>query len=144
MSLGDNPRLPSACSSVSARIQMLGSAQYLSSQRVGLCSASMIESSTPSINQDDSNAALLRAASHEPLESVALAESDAECQEREDADALNEVIMAVDLRDKGTIGCCYYVAREEKLYLMDDVKCGGLDVIDTCTVVPANNRLTIY
>lgn len=54
--------------------------------------------------------------------------------EEDDAvlDALNEVIMAVDLRERGTVGCCYYVAREEKLYFMEDVKFGGLDVVDTC------------
>lgn len=58
-------------------------------------------------------------------------EDEAVIEEREEDDALNEVVMAVDLRDRGTVGCCYYVAREEKLYLMEDVKHGGLDVIDT-------------
>ena len=49
-----------------------------------------------------------------------------------DADALNEVIMAVDVRDRGTVGCSYYVARDEKLYFMEDVKLGGVDVVDAC------------
>lgn len=49
-----------------------------------------------------------------------------------DIDALNEVIMAVDLRERGTVGCCYYVARDEKLCFMEDVKFGGVDVVDTC------------
>ncbi|KAK4993873.1 chaperone ATPase hsp78 [Elasticomyces elasticus] len=48
-----------------------------------------------------------------------------------DLDALNEIIMGVDLRDRGTVGCSYYVAREEKLYFMEDVKLGGVEVIDT-------------
>ena len=39
--------------------------------------------------------------------------------------------MAVDMRDRGTVGCSYYVAREEKLYFMDDVPFGGIEVIDT-------------
>jgi DNA mismatch repair protein MSH5 len=47
-------------------------------------------------------------------------------------DALAEVIMAVDLRERGTVGCCYYVAREEKLYCIEDVRFGGIEVIDTC------------
>ncbi|KAL9071237.1 MAG: hypothetical protein Q9157_005541 [Trypethelium eluteriae] len=47
-----------------------------------------------------------------------------------DADALNEVVMAVDMRGRGDVGCCYYVARDEKLYFMEDVKLGGLDVVD--------------
>lgn len=58
-------------------------------------------------------------------------EDEADIDEREENDALNEVVMAVDLRDGGTVGCCYYVAREEKLYFMEDVKYGGLDIIDT-------------
>lgn len=58
-------------------------------------------------------------------------EDEADIDEREEEDALNEVVMAVDMRDRGTVGCCYYVAREERLYFMDDVKHGGLDVIDT-------------
>ena len=50
----------------------------------------------------------------------------------EDADYLNEVIMAIDLRDRGTVGCCYYVAMDEKLYLMEDVKHGGLEIVQAC------------
>ncbi|KFY67615.1 hypothetical protein V496_01506 [Pseudogymnoascus sp. VKM F-4515 (FW-2607)] len=62
---------------------------------------------------------------------VAEIESEAEVQDREDADALNEIIMAVDMRDRGTLGCAYYVAREEKLFLMEDIKLSGLDIVDT-------------
>lgn len=40
--------------------------------------------------------------------------------------------MAVDVKGKGNIGCSYYVAREEKLYMMEDVKLGGLEVVDMC------------
>lgn len=48
-----------------------------------------------------------------------------------DDDSLNEVIMAVDVRTRGTVGCSYYVPREEKLYFMEDVKFGGADVVET-------------
>jgi DNA mismatch repair protein MSH5 len=48
-------------------------------------------------------------------------------------DSLNEVIMAVDFQGHNTVGCCYYVARDEKIYFMEDVKLGGFDVVDTCT-----------
>lgn len=61
-------------------------------------------------------------------------EDDANNQEWEVDDSLDQVIMAVDMRDKGTVGCCYYVAREEKLYMMDDVTYGGIDVIDACQI----------
>lgn len=50
---------------------------------------------------------------------------------REDDDSLNEIIMAVEMRERGTVGCAYYVAREEKLYLIEDIKMGNLDIIDT-------------
>lgn len=52
--------------------------------------------------------------------------------EDEDIDHLNEVVMAVDLNGATTVGCCYYVAREEKLYFMEDMKLGGPDVVDAC------------
>jgi len=35
-------------------------------------------------------------------------------QADEDADALGEVVMAVELSKKGTLGCSYYIAQEEK------------------------------
>lgn len=68
----------------------------------------------------------------EIFESTDPPEDDAKIQDREVDDSLDQVIMAVDMRDKGTVGCCYYVAREEKLYMMDDTTYGGIDVIDAC------------
>lgn len=44
---------------------------------------------------------------------------------------MNEVIMAIDMRGSGTIGCAYYVAREETLFLMQDIKSGDMDLIET-------------
>ena len=58
-------------------------------------------------------------------------EADDEIEERENADALNEIVLAVDMRERGTLGCAYYVAREEKLFIMADIKLAGLDVVDT-------------
>jgi hypothetical protein len=45
-------------------------------------------------------------------------------------DTLNEVFMSVDLTNRGTVGCCYFVARDEKLFFMEDIQCGDVDVID--------------
>lgn len=59
-------------------------------------------------------------------------EDDTEVPEREANDFLDEVIMAVDLRDWATIGCSFYTAREETLYMMEDVKSGGPEIIETC------------
>lgn len=50
---------------------------------------------------------------------------------REDDDSLNEIIMAVEMRERGTIGCAYYVAREETLYLVEDIKMASIDIVDT-------------
>ena len=46
-------------------------------------------------------------------------------------DTLSEVIMAVDMTTRGTVGCCYYVAREERLYFMEDIQIGDVDIVDT-------------
>ncbi|GAM86101.1 hypothetical protein ANO11243_041110 [Dothideomycetidae sp. 11243] len=44
-------------------------------------------------------------------------------------DSLHEIIMAVNIRERGTVGCSYYVAREEKLFCMEDMKLGGVDAV---------------
>ncbi|KAL2043280.1 hypothetical protein N7G274_003586 [Stereocaulon virgatum] len=58
-------------------------------------------------------------------------ENEAEVEEREQSDNLDEVIMAVEMRDKGTVGCSYYLPREQTLYMMADVERGGVVVINT-------------
>ena len=50
----------------------------------------------------------------------------------EQDDTLNEVIMAVELTPRGTVGCCYYVARDEKIFFMEDIMMGDVDVVDAC------------
>ncbi|KAF4637415.1 hypothetical protein G7Y89_g664 [Cudoniella acicularis] len=67
---------------------------------------------------------------HAPSAPLEIEEDESEIQMREDADSLNEIIMAIDMKG-GSVGCAYYVAREEKLYLMQDIKFGGLDIVDT-------------
>lgn len=57
-------------------------------------------------------------------------ETEEEIKKREDADAMNEIIMAIDMRERGTLGCAYYIVREEKLYMMEDIKMAGLDIVD--------------
>ncbi|KAF7936017.1 uncharacterized protein EAE98_002236 [Botrytis deweyae] len=61
-------------------------------------------------------------------------ENEADIQEREDCDSMNEVVMAVELKGRGTVGCAYYLAREEKLCMMADISMAGLDIIDTLKV----------
>ena len=43
---------------------------------------------------------------------------------------MNEIILAIDMKDRGAIGCAYYIAREEKLCLMEDMKMAGLDMVE--------------
>ena len=53
-------------------------------------------------------------------------------QDGEDVDVLDEVVMAVDLRQRDTVGCAYYVARDGVMYLMEDAELGGKDVVELC------------
>jgi DNA mismatch repair protein MSH5 len=76
-----------------------------------------------------------------PLTSDALPRNNGVDEDPDGNDALNEVIMAVDLRERNTVGCCYYIARDEKLYFMEDVKLGGVDVVDACTLL---HRVSMY
>ena len=61
-----------------------------------------------------------------------LTENDADIEETENEAQANEVVMAIDVSSKGAVGCCYYDAMEEKLMLLSEVSCGGLEVIETC------------
>ncbi|KAI8956371.1 muts domain V-domain-containing protein [Xylaria longipes] len=60
---------------------------------------------------------------------------DSEVLSEESADAMNEIIMAIDMRDRGprgsTLGCAYYVVLEEALYLLEDVAMAGVDLVET-------------
>lgn len=59
------------------------------------------------------------------------AESEEEIASREHEDHIHEVVMAIDIRGRDTVGCCFYVAREEKMFLLNDVMHGGVDVVAT-------------
>jgi hypothetical protein len=45
-------------------------------------------------------------------------------------ESLDEIVMAVDMKPRGTVGCAYYVAAQEKLNFMEDIELGGPDVIE--------------
>ncbi|KAL4809528.1 muts domain V-domain-containing protein [Aspergillus unguis] len=46
-------------------------------------------------------------------------------------DDLDQIIAAIDKKDAGTVGCCYYSAQEKKLYLMGDIKHSNTETLDT-------------
>jgi hypothetical protein len=48
-------------------------------------------------------------------------------------DFMEQIIVALDMRDKGKVGCAYYVASEERLLCMEEVSGGGVDMVDKCT-----------
>ena len=51
-------------------------------------------------------------------------------EEEADHERLDEIVMAIEMKDRGTIGCCYYVAAREAMFLMSDAKSAGLDIVD--------------
>ena len=95
-------------------------------KRVSLIPPSLKTSSVPSYSP-------IRNAKTHQQQSIsvprdAIEEGDAEGIEEDDS--MLERIMAVDMRDRGSIGCCYYTAANETLYLLEDIKSGGLETID--------------
>ncbi len=68
--------------------------------------------------------------------------SEARNDAEENDDTLIEVIMAVDMTPRGTVGCCYYVARDEKLYFMEDIQCGDVHIIDSRMFYPTDHQVT--
>ena len=56
-------------------------------------------------------------------------------------DFLDEIVMALDVRDRDTLGCCYYSAAEEKLYVMQDIRSGGQELVDKCKMLLRVQRL---
>ncbi|KAJ9602597.1 hypothetical protein H2200_012790 [Cladophialophora chaetospira] len=47
-----------------------------------------------------------------------------------DDDFLEQVIMAIDIREKGKVGCAYYIAGEERLLCMEEIIGGGSEVVE--------------
>ncbi|KAL2835892.1 muts domain V-domain-containing protein [Aspergillus pseudoustus] len=43
----------------------------------------------------------------------------------------DQIIAAIDMREAGTVGCSYYSAEEEKLYLLEDIKHSNTEILDT-------------
>lgn len=54
----------------------------------------------------------------------------------EEDSVTDEVIMCVDVRERGTVGCCFYESSTGSLHMVEDIQFGGLDVIDTRGCIP--------
>lgn len=63
---------------------------------------------------------------------------DDEVLEQSVDDDLGQIVVAIDMRDSGTIGCSYYSAQDETLYLIGDIRFAGNESIDTCSNLPSN------
>ncbi|KAL2437052.1 MutS protein-like protein 5 [Exophiala dermatitidis] len=53
-----------------------------------------------------------------------------EVQSSHDDDFLDKVIVAINLKEKGRVGCAYYIAAEERLLCMEEFGGGGVDMIE--------------
>ncbi|OJJ49749.1 hypothetical protein ASPZODRAFT_59687 [Penicilliopsis zonata CBS 506.65] len=49
-------------------------------------------------------------------------------------DNLDQVIAAFDVKDSGKLGCSYFCAQEERLYLLGDMRSADRDLINTLTL----------
>lgn len=63
-------------------------------------------------------------------------------------DDLEQVVMAIDIKESGTVGCSYHVAAEETLYILADVQHGGLEILETrkysFNTVRGSSQLSIW
>lgn len=66
----------------------------------------------------------------QPASSVAYSQPRNNLDDGVSDEALDEIVMAVDMKPRGTVGCAYYIAAQEKLYFMEDIELGGPDVIE--------------
>jgi DNA mismatch repair protein MSH5 len=48
-----------------------------------------------------------------------------------DHEILSEVIMAINVPDRGSVGCAYYSARDQTLFFMEDAQLGGAELADS-------------
>ncbi|PWY89766.1 DNA mismatch repair protein Msh5 [Aspergillus heteromorphus CBS 117.55] len=51
--------------------------------------------------------------------------------ERSIDDELEQVVVAIDMKESGTVGCSYYSAQEEKLYLLGDLRYSRAETIES-------------
>lgn len=57
--------------------------------------------------------------------------ADDESNSNHSSDALDEVIMAIDVEKDGKVGCAYYIAMDEALVLEEDIPMGGIEAVGT-------------
>jgi DNA mismatch repair protein MSH5 len=68
---------------------------------------------------------------HTPFATDTKIETDRSARVTDD-DFDDHIIAAIDTKDNATVGCAYYSAEEEKMYLLSDRRAGGMDTINAC------------
>ncbi|KAE8373016.1 DNA mismatch repair protein Msh5 [Aspergillus bertholletiae] len=49
-------------------------------------------------------------------------------------DDLDQIMVAIDTRESGIVGCSYYSAQDETLYLLGDMKSAGTEILDSLII----------
>lgn len=62
----------------------------------------------------------------------------------DETEVVNEVLMAIDMRNGDTIGCAYFTTVEETLYVLNDIKYGGIEVVEKRMCMKAGTLQLIY
>lgn len=86
----------------------------------------------PSARESSVAAFTENSANNEILGELGLGQGNRGQQEQDENEDLCQIVMAMDMKERGTVGCCYYVADDQKLYLLEDITSGGLEVIEMC------------
>ena len=107
-------------------------------KRISLRDPSQVPSSEVSSSHPSAVYQHLRPASNPPSNMLLHSENGIDGAEEEDNDT-HEIIMCIDMRDRGTVGCCYYESLTGSLHLVEDIRYGGLEVIETRALRQVDN-----
>lgn len=50
----------------------------------------------------------------------------------------HETILALDVKERGALGCAYYSASTDTLFVMEDLASGGMELLESCMFVIAS------
>lgn len=117
------PHFPSASSS---RRGSQSSPQLLTLPRASSRDTCQSSSASPLTERSSTSRRYTRTATFSRFD-----EAEEERYREQTSDALNEVIMAVDMNRDGKVGCAYYVVLDETLVIEEDVSMGGIETVDT-------------
>lgn len=59
-------------------------------------------------------------------------QAEAEASRISSEDDIGHVIVAIDMKDHGTVGCAYYSAEQERMYFLGDSRSGEFETIEAC------------